>query len=89
MKEMKEEIFHYPELKFINYCKRTYGINRGVFNVIDEWFYEEGFIDIVQRRRIILDYLKNLSPADKDLKFGSGGVKRTLQAYIDKQLQRV
>ncbi|WP_158738474.1 hypothetical protein [Alteribacillus sp. YIM 98480] len=43
----------------------------------------------MKRRKLIVDYLEDLSHSSHEIKFGDGGVKRTLQAYFDKQEKRI
>jgi riboflavin kinase len=52
------EDLHLPDLSFVRLCKEQYGINRGVYNTIDLWFYEKGFYNIVKRRELTLNFLQ-------------------------------
>jgi hypothetical protein len=37
------------DLAFANQCFEVYGINRGVYNTIDYWFYENGIKEIEEK----------------------------------------
>lgn len=69
-----------PDLSFIRLCESRYGINRGIYNTIDLWFYEQGFIDIVERRKTILSFLDGNSRQ----RFGHGGLSIKLQEYCER-----
>lgn len=69
---------HYPDLLFVNYCCNIYGINRGVYNVIDQWFFEKGIATIVERREIIITFLECLRTDTSPVRFGHGGLKDAL-----------
>ncbi|MEW9673533.1 hypothetical protein [Ammoniphilus sp. 3BR4] len=66
-----------PDLSFIRLCESQYGINRGVYNTIDTWFYEQGWKGIVERRETILRFLDRNSFQ----RFGHGGLSIKLQEY--------
>jgi riboflavin kinase len=74
---------HSPDLQFIQYCEEEYGINRGVYNTIDKWFFNNGIQNILKRRKTIIHFLQNLEDprqANKTnrLKFGHGGLTISL-----------
>ncbi|HZH61819.1 MAG TPA: hypothetical protein VEY70_20045 [Metabacillus sp.] len=80
-----DEIIHLTDFAFAQLCHKEYGLNRGIYNTIDSWFYNQGIENILERRRNILFFLefldekvetKNLRP-----KFGSGGLTNKLQDY--------
>jgi riboflavin kinase len=81
-KQIKNTI-HLPDIEFYNWCSERFSIDRGVDNVIDHWFFENGIENITNRRTTIVQFLtylqtKDLSPNSKMyLKFGKGGVKKT------------
>lgn len=87
-------IDHYlnlPDLQFFMWCSRRYQINRGVYNTIDQWFFDYGMINI-QNRRIqllaFLDFIKHdlLEKGEsKFIRFGHGGLKKYLTAFIHDQ----
>lgn len=86
MKTVLEDRIHLPDLSFVDLCESKYGINRGVYNTIDAWFYRQGVIDILNRRRNILSFLEFIKPKS-DLggnfrqKFGPGGLAIKLHDY--------
>ncbi|MGP4082687.1 hypothetical protein ACTWQL_22675 [Pseudalkalibacillus sp. R45] len=93
--EYKNEIhtefpIHLPDKKFVDWCLENFSINRGVFNVIDNWFFDYGIQHIVRRRRIIIQYLDHLQTYDhikvkrKRPQFGKGGVKQSLYYFVAK-----
>lgn len=69
-----------PDKAFFDLCNELYGINRGVYNVIDHWFYHNGNQDIEIRRDKILHFLDYLQKQKID-KFGRGGVKYNLELF--------
>jgi hypothetical protein len=77
-----------PDLKFYSRCYELYHINRGVFNTIDNWFFENGVKDVLNRRFYILTFLEFIStniPAaetQKFIKFGHGGLAIKLKEFI-------
>ncbi len=81
-----DKMIHLPDLSFIRLCNEEYGINRGLYNTIDLFFYERGFERIVDRRRNILYFLehiqKNTDFKNNRAKFGSGGLKIKIEEYL-------
>lgn len=80
------DLLHLTDLAFAQLCQKEYGLNRGIYNTVDSWFYNQGIENILERRRkilLFLEYLqdhvetKNLRP-----KFGSGGLTSKLQDYV-------
>jgi riboflavin kinase len=69
-----------PDKAFFDLCNELYGINRGVYNVIDHWFYHNGYQDIESRRDTILKFLDYLQK-HRINKFGKGGVKQNLEIF--------
>lgn len=70
-------ITNLPDLSFVQYCIQKYGINRGVFNTIDSWFFEDGLLDIKNRRETIVLFLQYVSYSkgkNDKVKFGNGGL---------------
>lgn len=75
---------HLTDLSFIQLCQSEYGINRGIYNTIDSWFYQKGVLNIVHRRKIILDFLRSIGgnlQNKKQIKFGHGGLTPQLESY--------
>ncbi|GAA3331356.1 hypothetical protein GCM10020331_087640 [Ectobacillus funiculus] len=65
MKTVLESSIHLPDLTFVDLCESNYGINRGVYNTIDAWFYKHGLKDILDRRRNILSFLEFIKPKNR------------------------
>lgn len=88
MKLDLEEIIHLTDLSFIRFCDEIYGVNRGVYNTIDAWFYEQGIENIIARRKNVLYFLefnnKNIDKESTRVKFGSGGLTVKLIEYYSK-----
>ncbi|VEF46766.1 riboflavin biosynthesis protein [Bacillus freudenreichii] len=87
----KKSIINLPDLQFVRYCAETYGLNRGVYNTIDEWFYMEDIKDIKKRREKILEFLLfSIRSMDKKeggnrLRFGKGNLVNLLEEYSENQ----
>ncbi|MBZ5753403.1 hypothetical protein [Metabacillus rhizolycopersici] len=81
-----DEMIHLTDFSFIQLCNEKYGVNRGIYNTIDSWFYNKGIENILERRRNILFFLESLNEKTetKNLrpKFGSGGLTLKLQEYF-------
>jgi len=79
---------HLPDLSFVRKIEKTFHINRGIFNTIDAWFYENGFTDVIDRRVHILKFLHYITAnADeqqltKRLLFPDG-LTNTLEIYVN------
>ena len=88
----RNPIINLPDILFIKYCNETFGLNRGVYNTIDEWFYTENVKDIKVRRENILDFLLyTIRSMDDDerkvrLKFGKGNLINQLSEYSERQM---
>jgi riboflavin kinase len=76
-----------PDKAFFDLCHELFGINRGVYNVIDHWFYHHGYQDIESRRDTILSFLDYLRK-HKIYKFGKGGVKHNLELFTTNQKEK-
>ncbi len=78
-------LIHLPDLAFVQWCNTEFGINRGVFNTIDSWFYEKGVKHITLRRKYILQFIQNLDRRHDEKKpkvtFGDGGLIPSLNNY--------
>ncbi|WP_257346751.1 hypothetical protein [Pseudalkalibacillus decolorationis] len=91
MKYDVEEVIHLNDLSFIRLCNEKYGINKGIYNTIDSWFYKHGIKNILDRRRYILSFLEFLMKRLKTntrIKFGHGGLSVRLQEYFFEQVQQ-
>lgn len=81
------DVVHFTDYSFQKLCEK-YGINRGVYNTIDRWFYEKGIIDILARRNEVLNFLKFIASnlglnRPSKLKFGNGGLVIKLNEFWD------
>ena len=77
-----------PDLQFYNWCNQQYRVNRGVYNTIDQWFYEYGIINVHSRRIQILaflDFVKEemLEEQPKYVRFGHGGLSKRLNEFTN------
>ncbi|WP_172368991.1 hypothetical protein [Sporosarcina jiandibaonis] len=81
---------HLPDLSFVRKIEESFFINRGVYNTIDAWFYDNGFIDITERRIHVLRFLQHMTAnlkeeqSTKRLSFPDG-LTNTLESYIELQ----
>ncbi|KMY50049.1 hypothetical protein [Peribacillus loiseleuriae] len=86
-----EETIHLTDLSFINVCNENYGVNRGVFNTIDAWFYKQGIRNIIERRNGILSFLEfikgNSKLENNRCKFGQGGLIIKLEEYYFQRIE--
>jgi riboflavin kinase len=85
--QARSESLNLPDLQFFKWCGRQFGVNRGVFNTIDNWFYENGIVNVYYRRMLLLEFLKfsledGLGQGEsKFLKFGHGGLTTKLNEF--------
>ncbi|KZZ84480.1 hypothetical protein [Bacillus sp. SJS] len=83
------ETVNSPDLVFQQYCKEVFGVNRGIYNTIDEWFFQAGAVSVLERRQIIVNFLQDLSEPNQGekaalLKVGKGGLVPALYAFWKK-----
>ncbi|PWA07824.1 hypothetical protein DCC39_16135 [Pueribacillus theae] len=84
--QYENQLVNYTDHSFQKLCEKKYGINRGVYNTIDSWFYEKGIKNIISRRKEILSFLSfiayrfSLNQPSK-LRFGSGGLVNKLEEF--------
>ena len=89
MKFQSEEIVNLPDLLFSKLCEDHYDINKGVYNTIDRWFYEQGVNHIVNRRQMILSFCQSFCISGKEkVKFGPGGLTTKLNLFWAHRVQR-
>ncbi|MCM3078598.1 MULTISPECIES: hypothetical protein [Brevibacillus] len=87
MRNAVEEKIHLPDFSFCKVCETVYGVNRGIYNTIDSYFYQKGNKDIVVRRQMILSFLQSIGTSQANLnkkssfKFGHGGLVEKLDAF--------
>ncbi|MFC0558867.1 hypothetical protein [Halalkalibacter alkalisediminis] len=82
----KNKYLNLPDLMFMELCKTNYGVNRGVYNTIDHWFYEEGINVVTIRRLFILSFLDTVivkvEGTKSSIKFGHGGLSKKLNEFM-------
>lgn len=84
-----EQKIHLMDLAFCKFCEEEYGINRGVYNTIDAWFYENGVVDILLRRKEIVEFLEYVSKGVRrngrhpKIKFGRKVLALKLREYYN------
>ncbi len=87
MKANKDHVIHFTDLVFISFCEEQYGINKGIYNTIESWFYDKGVVDILERRQTILHFLEvsqqEVQKSGK-LRFGHGGLVPRLNEFARK-----
>lgn len=81
MEDKFNQVFDLPDLKFVQFCEWKFQLNRGIYNNIDNWFYEKGVKSIVNRRKTIVQFLFYACSNEKKTRFGSGGLKHKLEAF--------
>lgn len=82
----EDEAVHLPDYQFVTYCFHSYGLNRGIYNTIDEWLYRYGIRTVVERRRALvkfLAYTHQESQQSRYLKFGKGGLTKQLETFME------
>jgi riboflavin kinase len=84
----QNEYLNLPDLQFFNWCNQQYNINRGVYNTVDQWFYDNGLKEILPRRLYILSFLRFVldkelvSGPQKFIRFGNGGLVKQITEFI-------
>jgi hypothetical protein len=91
---MESEYLNLPDLIFYSKCCQEYSINRGVYNTIDNWFYEYGIFNILSRRIYILAFLSFVKDQNNKLehqkftRFGRGGLTLKLNEFVTCYINR-
>ena len=80
------DVYDLPDLQFAKWCEKTFAINRGVYNTIDEKLFELGYKKIQSRRKLIIDFLQQHveETNHKFYKFGMGNLSDALQNFQSK-----
>lgn len=76
---------HMPDLLFVRFCEKEFKVNRGIYNTIEQWFYDQGFHNILQRRETILGFLQFINMHQNNtgkIKFGYGGLTEQLNNFL-------
>lgn len=82
------ECLNLPDRMFYLLCKERYQLNRGNYQTIESWFYEQGITNIISRRIYILAFLDYVT-REKEvqintyLKFGKGGLSSKLKEFFE------
>lgn len=90
----KSKYLNLPDLQFFNWCNQQYGLNKGVYNTIDHWFYEDGLVHILNRRIYLLAFLEFIKDSGikqdnhKFIRFGNGGLVAKLQEFSNQLLKK-
>lgn len=82
----EEQIVQFPDLLFVDFCEKQFGVNKGLYNTIESWFYKNGYVDIIQRRKTLLLFLKFVNGSNREsrrLKFGHGGLIPRLDDFME------
>ncbi len=81
---------HLTDLEFARFCKETFGLNRGVYNTMDAWFYAQGVTRITDRRTYVLTFLEDVRHlrSKGNLTFGHGGLMPSLMQFWNKYHNR-
>jgi riboflavin kinase len=76
-----------PDFTFQKSIEQNFGINRGIYNIIDEWFFEQGIQDVIKRRLAIVEFSHfvvepkvKMGPTTK-ARFGNGGLVKKLNDF--------
>jgi hypothetical protein len=79
-----------PDLQFFNWCHSQFQVNKGIYNTIDQWFYDEGIVNIHPRRVHVIAFLQfaqegNKRKAEREgvLRFGAGGLTNQLREFMN------
>lgn len=85
----KNNVVHYTDFSFQKFCEDKYGVNRGVYNTIDRWFYEKGLVNILNRRLLVLEFLNYVANSrshnKSKIRFGNGGLTNQLNEFFEKK----
>lgn len=74
-------IMHLPDIMFTKIIDERFGINKGVYNTIDSWFWKKGVTSIKHRRKTILMFLMTNSSSTNKVKIGAGQLTVKLEQY--------
>jgi len=74
-------ILNLPDLQFSQFCQKQFSLNKGIYNTIDSWFFNNGIINILDRRKFILQFMSYVVSHEGDVKFGSGGLSKRLEEF--------
>lgn len=75
----------YPDLAFARLCEERFRVNRGIYNIVDNYFFENGYEIVEQRREKTIQFLNwvtVLLPKSENIKFGNNGVSEQLNFFL-------
>lgn len=85
----KSKYLNLPDIEFFHFCQQRFRVNKGVYNTIDKWFYQDGIVNIIHRRVYLLAFLEFVSEEGgikdnhhKYIKFGNGGLTKKLNQFL-------
>jgi riboflavin kinase len=83
-------VYEWPDLAFHHYCLQMYRLNRGIYNTIDQWLYDNGYPEIKRRRKMIIRFLdlmtlRQAEEGRKFLSFGKGNLIVELTEFVAEQ----
>ncbi|MBS4214635.1 MULTISPECIES: hypothetical protein [Neobacillus] len=76
-----------PDYTFQKSIEKNFGINRGIYNRIDEWFFEQGIQDVMTRRQVIVEFSNFVVESKMKMgtsartRFGHGGLVKRLNDF--------
>ncbi|OME80724.1 hypothetical protein BK120_18780 [Paenibacillus sp. FSL A5-0031] len=84
--DRSSSLYEWPDLAFHHYCLQMYRLNRGVYNTIDQWLYDNGYAGIKGRRKMIIQFLDHMiklqaEEGHKYLSFGKGNLVAQLSQF--------
>ncbi len=85
---MRAAAVHLPDIRFSQYCLATYRLNRGVYNAIDMWLYDNGYRSVEERRMLTLAFLdasrrsEPMAEGAKFYTFGKGNLVERLAQFV-------
>ncbi|WP_100398848.1 hypothetical protein [Bacillus sp. FJAT-44742] len=85
----QKELLHLPDLLFVKYCEKEFFINRGMYNTIENIFYQKGATQILDRRKLIIEFLLYLDKekgikSNGRVKFGSHGLVTRINVFLSR-----
>lgn len=75
------KVLHLPDLQFTQFCEQRFSINKGIYNTIEHWFYQRGIVNILERRRKIIQFMFFNCSNKTNVKFGPGGLAKALENF--------
>lgn len=88
---VNQDVVNQPDFRFAAWCLRQYGINRGIYNTIDDWLFRFGLKDIIIRRMTIIAFLTEMRQSkfyhesSGKIKFGKGLLIPTLTRFLNRE----